>query len=302
MGQGVTTASMRGQVTDTDGEPLPGANVIAVHQPSGTQYGTSTNQNGRYNLANMRVGGPYQVTASFVGYQSQRETGIELGLGETRGIRFELQEKTAELDEVEVVAQGGALAGEQKGIGTRISSADIEATPTQGRKLADITRLVPQSYVANADDDGPAVSFAGQNTDFNSIFIDGAVSNDVFGLSAQGTDGGQTGATPISLSALEAFNVDVSPYDVTQSGFTGAAINAVTKSGGNEFEGSAHFFWRDEQLTTDNFDGTAPTDFQAFQFGGTMSGPIVRRAAAARVWSRSGRADLSGARPDVQRG
>ncbi|PSQ89037.1 MAG: hypothetical protein BRD30_06110 [Bacteroidetes bacterium QH_2_63_10] len=231
---------MRGRVTDTDGKPLPGANVVVVHVPSGTRYGASTNQNGNYNLANLRVGGPYQVTASFVGYQSKREEGIRLNLGQTLRLNFTLRERTAELEEVEVVAKrGGILSDEKTGVGTSISSTEIDAAPTQGRKLADITRLVPQSFVGNDDDDGPAVSFAGQNTDFNSIFIDGAVSNDVFGLSAQGTDGGQTGATPISLSAIEAFNVDISPFDVTQSGFTGAAINAVTKSGTNEFEGSS---------------------------------------------------------------
>jgi outer membrane receptor for ferrienterochelin and colicin len=269
-GQGVTTSSISGKVTDTNGEPLPGANVIAVHQPSGTRYGTSTNQNGRYNLANLRVGGPYQVTASFVGYQSKRETGIELGLGANRTIGFDLKEKTAELDEVEIVAQRGALAEEQQGIGTRISAADIDAAPTQGRKLADITRLTPQSYVANSDDDGPAVSFAGQNTDFNSIFIDGAVSNDVFGLSAQGTDGGQTGATPISLSAIEEFNVDISPYDVTQSGFTGAAINAVTKSGSNQFEGQVEYYRRSE-----NFAETT-SEFSNNRFVGSIGGPIIK--------------------------
>jgi outer membrane receptor for ferrienterochelin and colicin len=244
---------------------------VAVHVPSGTRYGTSAIQNGRYNLSNMRVGGPYRITASFVGYQSKREGNVTLSLGQTKRIDFQLRLKTAELEEVSVVSkQTGVLSTENKGIGTGISAAQIDATPTQGRKLADITRLVPQSFVGNDDDDGPAVSFAGQNTDFNSIFIDGAVSNDVFGLSAQGTDGGQTGATPISLSALEAFNVDISPYDVTQSGFTGAAINAVTKSGTNEFEGSFEYYRRGDQLSQQT------AAFGSDRYVGTLGGPIIK--------------------------
>jgi len=266
-----TTADIRGRVTDTDGKPLPGANVVVVHVPSGTRYGASTNQNGNYNLANLRVGGPYQVTASFVGYQSKREEGIRLNLGQTLRLNFTLRERTAELEEVEVVAKrGGILSDEKTGVGTSISSTEIDAAPTQGRKLADITRLVPQSFVGNDDDDGPAVSFAGQNTDFNSIFIDGAVSNDVFGLSAQGTDGGQTGATPISLSAIEAFNVDISPFDVTQSGFTGAAINAVTKSGTNEFEGSFEYFRRGDEISQQS------AAFGSNRYVGTLGGPILK--------------------------
>lgn len=265
----VTDASLTGKVTDANDEVLPGANVVAVHVPSGTRYGTSTNASGQYNLSNLRVGGPYRITVSFVGYQSKREEQVTLELGETKNLSFQLQEQTAELEEVVVAEEAGVLSKDNTGIGTEISSEQVDAIPTQGRKLADITRLVPQSFVGNDDDDGPAVSFAGQNTDFNSIFIDGAVSNDVFGLSAQGTDGGQTGATPISLSALEAFSVDISPYNVTQSGFTGAAINAVTKSGTNEFEGSFEYFRRGNRLSQQS------AEFGSNRYVGTLGGPII---------------------------
>ena len=269
-GQEQTTSSLTGVVVDEAGEPLPGANVLAVHEPSGTRYGTSTTESGRYNLANLRVGGPYTVTVSFVGYQTKRRENLQFTLGETEQIDFTLAEQTAELDEVEVVAGAqGRLTSEQEGVATNISSEEVESQPTMGRKLADVTRLVPESFVATNDDDGPAISFAGQNTDFNSIYIDGAISNDVYGLSAQGTDGGQTGATPISLSAIESFQVDVSPFSVTQSGFTGAAVNAVTKSGSNEFEGSFEYYRRDENLAEEL------PPFSNNRYVGTVGGPIV---------------------------
>lgn len=281
-GQGATTASIRGQVVDAEGEPLPGANVVAVHVPSGTRYGTSTNQRGRYTLSNMRVGGPYRITASFVGYQSKREESISLNLGETTRLNFQLQEQTAELEEVEVVARrGGILSSEREGVATNISGEELESQPTMGRRLADVARLTPQAYVANSDDDGPAISIAGQNTDFNSISIDGAVSNDVFGLSAQGIDGGQSGASVISLSAIEQISVDVSPFTVTRSGFTGGAINMVTKSGTNQFEGAVEYYRRGSSLTQNELtvggdkllDGlpSSPSNRVVFSLGG----PIV---------------------------
>ena len=282
-GQGVTTATIRGTVTADNGETLPGANVVAVHVPSGTQYGTSTNENGRYTLPNLRVGGPYTVTASFVGYQSKRETGIQLALGSKQTLNFDLQERTAELDEVEVVAErGGVFDSERTGIERNISEEQIDSAPTLGRDLADFTRLTPQAYVENDDDDGPAISIAGQNNRYNSIFIDGAVNNDVFGLSAQGTNGGQTGVTPISIDAIEQFQVSISPFDVTQSGFTGGAINAVTRSGTNEFQGSLYYFGRRDWLT--GRDPLAGPDgvrdrlnqFSDDRFGFRFGGPILK--------------------------
>ena len=281
-GQGVTTATIRGTVEDAAGEPLPGANVVAVHQPSGTQYGTSTSTNGQYTLPNLRVGGPYIVTASFVGYQSKRETGIRLNLGETSRLSFSLAEKTAELDEVEVVAERGAIFDKERtGIATNISEDEIDAAPTLDRSIADFTRFTPQAYVENDDDDGSAISIAGQNNRYNSIFIDGAVSNDVFGLAATGTDGGQSGATPISIGAIEQFQVDISPFDVTQSFFGGGAINAVTKSGTNEFTGSFTYERRSEDLggvgLAEDLPGGDPfPEFSDDRYIVNVGGPIIQ--------------------------
>jgi len=282
LAQGVTTATVRGQVVDRDGQPLPGANVISIHQPSGTKYGASTDANGRFTIPNVRVGGPYQITASFVGYQSQREAGLRLELGETRRLQFTLREQTAELSGVEVIAERGAVFDQERtGISNNISEEEIDAAPTLDRSIADFARLTPQAYVANDDDDGAAISIAGQNNRYNSIFIDGAVSNDVFGLAATGTDGGQAGATPISIGAIEQFEVDISPFDVTQSFFAGGAINAVTRSGTNEYRGSFFYERRGDEVGGIGFAESLPgeeafPEFSDDRYIVNVSGPIIK--------------------------
>lgn len=275
--QGVTTATVRGEVVDDAGNPLPGANVVAVHQPSGTQYGTTSSQNGRYTLANLRVGGPYTVQASFVGYQTKRETGIRLALGETRTLNFELAERTEELEGVEIVADRGAVFNrERTGISNNISEEEIDRAPTVSREIADFARLTPQAIVGNDDDDGSSISIAGQNNRYNSVFIDGAIANDVFGLAAQGTDGGQTGASPISIDAIEQFNIEISPYSVTQSFFGGGAINAITRSGTNQFQGSFSYERRGEALAGDLASGESFPDFNNNRYVGRIGGPIIQ--------------------------
>jgi outer membrane receptor for ferrienterochelin and colicin len=277
-GQGVTSATIRGTVVDDSDQALPGVNVVAVHQPSGSRYGTSTSPNGQFTLANVRVGGPYVITVSFVGYQSIRETGIQLELGETRTFNFQLQQQTQELDEVQVVAQeqGAVFSDQRRGISTNISEEEIQNAPTIDRSIADFARFTPQAIVGNDDDDGSSISIAGQNNRYNSVFIDGAVANDVFGLSAQGTDGGQTGATPISTDAIKSFNIAISPYDVTQSYFGGGAINAVTRSGTNQFKGSLAFEYRDQNFAQDLPGGTPYPDFSNERYVGRLGGPIIK--------------------------
>ena len=263
-----TTAALRGTVTDEAGEPLPGTNVVAVHQPTGTQYGASTNAEGRYNLQGLRVGGPYRVTASFVGYRESAEEGFDLTLGQTRTVDFNLISTAQELEELEVVgATSSVLNTNRTGAQTNISEATFERLPTIERSLSDFARLSPFSTGRGGN------GLAGRNDRYNNIQIDGATLNDVFGL-GDATPGSQAGTQPISLDAIQEFNVDIAPYDVRYSGFTGGSINAITKSGTNAFEGSLRYRNGGEYFVGD-FEGDAFNDFQENLFVGTLGGPIV---------------------------
>ncbi|MFP4341418.1 MAG: carboxypeptidase regulatory-like domain-containing protein [Cyclobacteriaceae bacterium] len=279
--QGSTSARMTGLVTSS-GEPLPGATVVAVHEPTGFEYGTVTNTEGRFTLNNLNVGGPYTVTTNFVGYETSLQSDIYLDLGQTLDLKIELKESATELEEV-VVLSGGVFDGNRTGAETNIGEETISNMPTVERGLNDYTRLTPQALVGNsAATNSGAISFAGINNRFNAIFIDGAVNNDVFGLANSGTNGGQAGISPISPDALEQIQVVLAPYDVTLGGFAGGGINAVTRSGTNKFEGSGYYFLRNENLT-----GKTPTDnpntertqlapFTVQTYGARLGGPIIK--------------------------
>ena len=268
-----TTASITGTVLDEGEQPLPGVNVVAVHQPTGTRYGVATAPNGTFTIQGMRVGGPYTVSASFVGYQTVRRTGIQLQLNESQEINFQLQPKTTEMEEVEVVGQqtgSATISKSRTGARANISSEEIEELPTIQRSLGDFARLIPQ-YTGT---DGQSI--AGRNQRYNTVQVDGATLNDVFGLQGSGgVPGGQAGTQPISLDAIKEFNVEVSPYDVQQSGFTGGRINAITKSGSNQFEGSLRYLGRNQSLIGDLNGEAFGTDFGEHYFVGTLGGPII---------------------------
>lgn len=240
----VTTSGVSGIVTDNSGEPLVGATVVAVHTPSGSQYGAATNVEGRYTIQGMRSGGPYTITISYVGYQTLETTDLTLRLGETFTLSGDLEEGI-NIDGVQVVSTSDSRFNASKtGAAMNFSSTDIETTPTVSRSIYDVAKLSP--YI-NTYDEG--ISFVGTSNRYNSFQIDGAVSNDMFGLSDSGTNGGQTGSNGISLDAIEEIQVVVAPFDVRQSGFTGGGINAVTKSGTNTFKASAYMYYNNENFT-----------------------------------------------------
>lgn len=279
-GQGVTTASINGQITDINNEPLPGANVVAVHTPSGTTYGVATDFDGYYRMSNMRVGGPYKLTITYVGYQEFLNEDIYLQLGDSKQISVKLTEDASALDEVVITAQTNSLFDSGKtGAETKISNQQVTTLPSISRGIADFVRLTPQAKVTGDD----VISISGQNNRYNSIYIDGAVNNDVFGLASNGTNGGQTGVSPISLDAIESFQINVAPFDVRQSGFAGGSINAITKSGTNTFEGSAYTFYRDQSLagktpidlTGEDGEREKLADFTALTYGVRLGGPII---------------------------
>jgi len=274
--QGVTTSSLTGTITDAGGEGLPGATVVAVHTPSGTRYGTTTLVDGRFTIPNMRVGGPYMVTVSFIGFQEQSFNNINLSLGTASTLNASLAQQTGQLNEVQIISnRDDVLSPERTGASTNVSREVIQSLPTISRSIQDFTRLSP---LANTSGNG--TQFAGTNNRYNQFAIDGIVNNDVFGLSASGTNGGQTGIQPISLDAIEEFQINIAPYDVRQGGFTGGGINAVTRSGTNKFQGSAYFFGNNQSFVGRNNPNTGENarypEQSDYQTGFRLGGPIVK--------------------------
>tara|TARA_R110000868_G_scaffold28686_3_gene107300 strand:- start:5909 stop:9130 length:3222 start_codon:yes stop_codon:yes gene_type:complete len=281
MAQGVTTASINGQVLDSDNQPLPGANVVAVHTSSGTTYGAASDFDGYYRMSNMRTGGPYTLTISYVGYNEYKLENFYLQLGESKRISINLSEDSNVLDEIVITATGDGIFDSGKtGAETHVSQRQVSMLPSISRNISDFARLTPQAKVTGDD----VISISGQNNRYNAIYIDGAVNNDVFGLAGNGTNGGQTGVSPIALDAIESFQINVAPFDVRQSGFAGGSINAVTKSGTNTTEGSAYGFLRNQ-----DFAGKTPigligadgerkklADFTAKTYGVRVGGSIIK--------------------------
>lgn len=277
--QGVTTSSINGKVVDANNQILPGANIVAVHTPSGTKYGAITDFDGFFRIVNMRVGGPYTITVTFVGYENVVKNNVYLQLGDSEEIDVTMSESSNELDEVVITTQrDGIFDAGKTGTGTNVSTREINTLPSVSRGLGDFVRKTPQALVSESG----SISLAGQNNRYNSIYLDGTVNNDVFGLAASGTNGGQTGVNPLSIDAIESFQVNLSPFDVRQSGFAGGAINAITRSGTNKTEGSAYFFFRNQDLA-----GKTPgaietdereklSDFTAKLYGARIGGAIVK--------------------------
>ncbi len=266
--QGVTTSSMSGAVKDSKGEPLPGANVVAVHEPSGTRYGVATLPDGRFTIPGMRVGGPYTVTATFVGYQDSKVENINLTLGVAANLNFSLTEVGTELSEIVVTAaRSDVFSSDRTGAATSVSRDNINSLPTISRRIGDFTRLTPQASGS---------SFAGQDNRLNNITVDGSYFNNSFGLGGQ--PGDRTGVSPISLDAIEQIQVNVAPFDVRQGNFVGAGVNTVTRSGTNKVEGSVYYLFRN-----DNMVGTKAKDlsfaqgrFDYSQIGARLGAPIIK--------------------------
>ncbi|MBC8319341.1 MAG: TonB-dependent receptor [Bacteroidetes bacterium] len=269
--QGVTTSSISGRVVDKDGKSVYPANVVTVHTPSNTMYGAITQSDGYYKIVNMRIGGPYTVTISFVGYQTGVHENVFLELNQTTKVDMTLIEGTKTLEEVIITDDNDALFDpDRKGASTNIGEKQIINMPTIKRSQKDLTRLTPQS-------DG--YSFGGRNNLYNNFSVDGSIFNNSFGLD-YATPGGQTDAQPVSLDAIEQIQVSLAPFDVRQGGFTGAGVNAVTKSGTNNFKASVYYYLKNEKLIGKKVGSTdSPNnDFNDNQFGFTVGGPIVKNS------------------------
>ncbi|MDF2430455.1 MAG: hypothetical protein JWP44_86 [Mucilaginibacter sp.] len=265
--QGVTTASINGVVTDSKGT-IPGATVSITHLPTGTVYSTVTRADGRYNIPNLRVGGPYTFKITFIGFKDYTQENITLSIGQDQRIDSKLEDNTTTLKEVVVSgAQGKVINSSRTGARETVTRSQIDNLPTLNRSLSDFTKLTPSANGLN---------FGGRSSNFNNLTVDGALFNNSFGLS--GTLGGQTNSQPISLDAIDQIQVDIAPYDVRQGNFTGAGINTVVKSGTNTFKGTVYDFIRSTGLTGYDAGPTtvAKTPFTYRQTGLAIGGPIIK--------------------------
>jgi len=262
----VTTGSMRGSVADSSGNALEGVRVTATHRPSGTVYQGTTRADGRFILPGLRVGGPYTVEATRIGFAKQSRDGLSVGLGVSTDVQFKLGAIATQLSSVTVTSTGGEISATRTGAATTVPQVALQQLPTISRRIDDFTRLTPQASGS---------SFAGVDNRLNNIMVDGAYFNNSFGLGGQ--PGDRTGVSPISIDAIEAIQVSIAPFDVRQGNFVGAAVNTVTKSGTNDLSGSLYYIARDQDLVGTRLGGAKfnPGVFQFSQIGGRLGGAII---------------------------
>jgi hypothetical protein len=269
-GAQVTTGTMTGTIKSTDKQGLEGATITLIHNPSGTKYMTMSRKEGSFNIIGLRVGGPYTLTVTSVGLKQQTREDITISLGDPYDINIIMGETdTKEMEGVVVRSAKRNAAVEKSGASTVINARQLATLPSYNRSITDFTQLTPQSNGSN--------SYAGRSGYFNNLKVDGANLNNNFGLSTDPLPGG--GAQPISLDAFDEISVNIAPVDVRQSGFTGAGINAVTKSGTNEFHGTAFGFYRDQsfngrRINNVTLDRAASSSKR--NFGASLGGPIIK--------------------------
>lgn len=273
----VTSGSITGTVKDPKGTVLSGANIEAIHVPSGSRYKTISANSGKFNLPGLRVGGPYKLTITYVGFQTETFTDIYVQLGEPTSADVALRENGAQLQEVVVAGigskKGSLISKDRKGASTNINKRLISSLPTLSRSITDLTRLTPQSN---------GLSFAGQDSRAINFTLDGSIFNNSFGLSA--LNGGQTNSAPISLDAIEELQINISPYNLKDAGFTGASINAVTKSGTNGLHGTGFYNTRNQSYVgtkagSKGEQDVVISDFDVKQYGVSVGGPIIKNKA-----------------------
>lgn len=277
-----TTGNISGSVKADNGEVLVGATINVLHVPTGTVYNVQSRKTGLFDVSNVQPGGPYVVTVSYVNYQSEKREDIYVALGDVVRVDVILSSKIDKLKDVTVsTTRRGSDLSVRGGTQTIIGRDKLDNLPTVGRNVQDFLRFSPTAKFVGGNGDLAGVSIAGQNNRFNSLYIDGAVNNDQFGLSASGTNGGQTGVGPISIDAVDQFQVMVSPFDASIGNFTGGGINATTKGGTNNVTGTVYSFTQNQNLTGKT--PTGPKDkavklnpFTAKTIGGSVGGAIVK--------------------------
>ncbi|MDD4673382.1 MAG: carboxypeptidase regulatory-like domain-containing protein [Bacteroidales bacterium] len=263
----VTTSAMSGFVSDGNNEPLPGATIVALHEPSGTQYGAVTNPEGRFNLQGMRPGGPYTVEVSFIGYSKEVYSEISLFLGQTFTLDVVLKDEMLELSEIVIVGRkSSAFQTDKTGASTNISNQQLKEMPTISRSIQDIARISPYAN---------GMGFAGGDGRSTNFTVDGANFNNNFGLSGNLPGGGN----PISLDAIEEIQVVVSPFDVRQTNFIGGGINAITKSGTNKYAATVYSYFTNQNMRGNRIGDVdfGERDEESKKiYGASLGGPIIK--------------------------
>lgn len=275
LAQSATSAGVGGVVLGADGQPVTNAEVTIVHVESGTTSRVTTDASGRYSARGLRVGGPYEITITKAGSGTKTEDNVFLNLNQANTVNAQLSGDVTTLATVTAVGVAGGseiFSANKMGTGTNLDNRTIEALPSASRNIQDYIRLDPRiAQVSKADG---SISAGGQNSRFNVIRIDGVSNSDPFGLEANNMP---TERQPVSMDAIEEIQIDLANYDTTISGGTGAVVNAVTKSGTNEFHGSAYYSLRDGDWVRDELRGV---DFNGFNkeetYGFTLGGPIIK--------------------------
>ncbi|HEX8252486.1 MAG TPA: carboxypeptidase regulatory-like domain-containing protein [Thermoanaerobaculia bacterium] len=269
----LTTGNIGGTVR-SGGDALPGVTIEAVHTPTGTRYSTVSGGEGNYLIPNVRVGGPYRITASLEGFRTGEAANVMVGLGTTAEVDITMALATVSESITVTATADQVINSNRTGSATAVSEETIETLPTVNRQLQDFARTNPY-FTTSLTGDGTFMFVAGRNNRYNNISIDGAVNNDLFGLSSSGTPGGGAETQPITLDAIQEIQLLVSPYDVRQSGFTGGGLNAVTRSGTNAFEGSIFGTQRNLDYVGKNDILQPLASFDQTQWGGRLGGPIL---------------------------
>lgn len=275
-----TTSSLSGSVKTNTGEVLVGATVTATHEPTGTTYRVQSRAGGRFDISNMNPGGPYIVEVSFLNYANEKKTDLYLSLGDVLKVDFALASKVNNLGNVTVSSLRKTTETSGKGgAETTIGRDKMANLPTVGRNIYDYLRAVPQAKLVNGSEG--AVSIAGQNNRYNAFYVDGAINNDVFGLSASGTNGGQAAIAPLSIDAIDQFQVVISPFDASLGNFTGGGINAITRSGTNKTSASVYYFLQNQDLAGKTPNGlkenaTRLNNFSKKTYGFRLGGAITK--------------------------
>ena len=269
--QGITTGAISGLVTNANGQPIDAALISISNPRTGARANATTKENGRYFVQGLEVGGPYTVSARKIGLAQETRQDVMVNLSQNTRVDFELRSQPVQLAGVMIEAtRTEVFTASNTGPRSIVSDTAIQRLPTTTRNLTDFIKMTPQASAT-----GAGFSGGGMSNRMNNVQIDGASERDVFGLGATGTPGAEVGAKGISIDAVKEYQVLLAPFDVRQGNFGGLLLNAVTKSGTNEFHGSAFYYFRNERFGADT-NVLRATQFDRGQYGFTLGGPIIR--------------------------